>query len=160
MAYQEGQLVSLRPFLMEFRTLLALYMPLLNLPVDLLWGLPDRSKITQYEFAWSDVDFHIEKAAGLNIGLVIFPKCLLGHTPRQMAVNDAAKITQQPRLAHFFSVFHWDCVERTACISLPAHDLDLLKTKGYMVMLFDTCQWEVIAEAIDLNPVSSRRMQE
>ena len=148
--HYEDAHVSFRPFLMEFLTLLSFYTPLFKFSINPAFEIPNCDEIRQYNLVWSAEDFHGNYCYSLNIGLVIFPKCLLGHTPRQMAVNDGAHNTQLAELAHFFSVFRWDSVSRTAFISLPARYFDSLVTDDYKVMVFDTCLWKVVAEPIDL----------
>ena len=126
---QERKTVSVAPFLLELRTLLALYGPVLNIAIDPALELPLADNIVLHTVHW--VEEPAEEGT-YTIGLVIFPNHHLEKSARKLAVMDKSQLDD----VHFLSVFKWSALDLTAKFYLPEKARAEMLRKRLNAMLF------------------------
>ena len=155
----ERKTAPFRPFLLELRTLLALYQPILNLGIAPECGVPRCESISPRSLTWSrelivampdhgDGEERTQRkvrALYLSAGMIIFPDQYLGKRPRELAL---LKGTQAP--AHFLSVVSWCLSTRTARFYLPDQDYERMKSEAMNVVMYSTVTYDTVTEPIKL----------
>ena len=157
----EKRTAPFRPFLLELRTLLALYQPILNLGIAPEFDVPRHESISLRSVTWTSDKIAVLpiwpwgtdeerserrwRALFMYTGMIIFPDQYLGKRPRELAL---LKGTQTP--AHFLSAVSWCLSTRTACFYLPDQDYERMKSEAMNVVMYSTVTYDTITEPIKL----------
>ena len=131
----EKKQVSGRPFLLEFRTLLSFYIPLLSITLAAVPALniPSTESIVLHTVRWDTPRSDIKKSKR-PLGLVILPDRLVHEDLRELALLPK----EEQNDVHFFSTFFWSAVDNIAKFYLPEDELVKMVEKQLKVMLFCT----------------------
>ena len=138
--FSDDKAVCFEPFLLELRTLLSFYQPVLNLDLRPDYPLPPFNRVSVRSVTWKDS----ERAIGPweMAGLILLPDKYRKLHPRDMALNPPGDLPQ----AHFISAFRWEISKMTAWFYLPDKDYFWIKYCGWCAMLYNTATWEPLTD--------------
>ena len=147
----ENGAVAVAPFLVELRTLLAIYQPILNLGISPQRPLPSIESIALRAVVWTK---RIVTSRYEQVGVVMFPseydteevdvrRLALGF-PHQPVPEDAGNIP--PPAPRFFSVVSWSCITHIARFYLPDEEYLEMKRDKWRAALYSTVTYKLVTD--------------
>lgn len=155
--------VSLASFAAEFRTLLALWEPVLGIPVMLEASpslLPERSNIRRFSITFPPVPRTVEYWLNPNYALVFKTKSLGVSYAEDLwsllserdSSADRAAATPAETSVHVVSVYHWKTKTTTADFWMDKRVMDGLIAKGdWEAWIWRTDSWKPIIGPVSLD---------
>ena len=153
----ERSSVAIAPFLVELRTLLSLYQPVLNLDIHPEYPLPPDDTIALRSIKWPKKLFIVIHEP---VGLVLYPGNYQFEHPRDATVRALALNFDAPNdgsadlgcvsVPQFFSVVHWSVLNHTAQIYLAESDYRRMKQQGWHAKLYSTITYLPVVPSIPL----------
>ena len=154
----ERSSVAIAPFLVELRTLLSLYQPVLNLDIHPEYPLPPDDTIALRSIKWPG---KMSSRVHERVGLVLHPAehrfgpRSRGRTLRRLALEFEAQDIGSADLGcvsvpQFFSVLHWSALSSTAQIYLAESDYRRMRQQGWLATLYSSVTYRALDSSIPL----------
>ena len=150
---REKRFVAVAPFLVELRTLLAIYQPILNLDISPQRPLPPIESISLRSVTWTTP---FDESIIGEVGLLMYPEaCECGAEevdPRRLAFSIPIEFDPDypddipPPVPRFFSVVSWSAATQTAQFYLPDEEYVEMKRDKWRAVIFSTIFYELVTE--------------
>ena len=147
----ENGIVAVAPFLVELRTLLSIYQPILNLDISPQRPLPSIESIALRSVIWTERN---KTSKYEEVGVVMFPseydteevdvRRLALDVPYQADPEDAGGIP--PPVPRFFSVVSWSGIMHEARFYLPDEEYIEMTRDEWRAALYSTVTYKLVTD--------------